>query len=290
VEFLRPEASEINEVAEFMARMNRAPEHQIGFCEDRAEQIARDFADFGRPVVEAMIVGRTKGALAAAFAFDCDPDVRRAWLYGPFVEDGDWNGTADEMWARLEPLLPGFVGELELFFNIENRRCEAFGTRYGFTRRKPDATVLRLDRRRAPEPAAAEEFTDSFRDQLVDLHDRLFPNTYLPGAQLVRGLAADKRALIVTEDGRLLGYIYGAVQADVGHAGIDYLGVVSDRRGEGHAERLIRAACAWMFTDERVEEISLTVDAGNEAARALYAKVGFDWLFDGRAMRRPRSL
>jgi ribosomal protein S18 acetylase RimI-like enzyme len=290
VDILRPESSSvIEEVAEFMTRLNRDPQHHIAFCEDSPARVAADIAGFPLPPSEAMVLGRVEGALASVFAFDCDPDVGRAWLYGPFVEDGDWAGVADAMWARLEPLLPDYVANLELFFNVANRRCEDFGARHGFIRRKPDSSILQLDRHKAPHGASADDLTEVWHGHLVELHDRLFPNTHLPGAQLVRGLSDEKRTFVVTENGRLLAYIYCEVQAEVGHGGIDYLGVVEDRRGEGHGERLIRAACEWMFSDDRIDDVSLAVDAGNVAARNLYAKVGFEVLFNGRAMRRPRT-
>jgi ribosomal protein S18 acetylase RimI-like enzyme len=69
------------------------------------------------------------------------------------------------------------------------------------------------------------------------------------------------------------------------HAGVLGMGVLADYRRRGIGRRLIEATIA--AASERFEQVDLDVYASNEAARALYASVGF--VEQGRK-RRGRKL
>lgn len=54
------------------------------------------------------------------------------------------------------------------------------------------------------------------------------------------------------------------------------MGVHRDHRRRGVGRRLLRFASDWAATETRAEWIDLCVLSGNDAARALYASVGFE--------------
>jgi ribosomal protein S18 acetylase RimI-like enzyme len=80
-------------------------------------------------------------------------------------------------------------------------------------------------------------------------------------------------ALVAEEDGALVGTLY----LNTSNAGFGFvfgIYVVPEARRRGIAEALVRAA-ARVLRDEGRPYLVLGVDTPNEAARALYAKLGF---------------
>lgn len=62
-------------------------------------------------------------------------------------------------------------------------------------------------------------------------------------------------------------------RGDAAH--VQELWVAPDYRGEGHGERLVAAVEAW-GCERNAERISLNVDERNDAARNLYASLGYE--------------
>jgi len=75
-------------------------------------------------------------------------------------------------------------------------------------------------------------------------------------------------------EGRPAGFVIGSrSRGDVGH--VEDLYVRPAERGVGIATTLL-LALATAFRERGVVHVALDVDAGNEAARALYTRLGFD--------------
>jgi ribosomal protein S18 acetylase RimI-like enzyme len=99
--------------------------------------------------------------------------------------------------------------------------------------------------------------------------------TYIPypPAQFDPAFLATNTVLVADEDGSLVGTLY----LNSGNEGYGYVFgvyVVPEARRRGVAEALMRAA-ARVLRDEGRRYLVLGVDTPNEAARALYAKLGF---------------
>ncbi|NUR47969.1 MAG: GNAT family N-acetyltransferase [Hamadaea sp.] len=83
-------------------------------------------------------------------------------------------------------------------------------------------------------------------------------------------------AVEVLADGKLIGLVQlRDTDAAVGSAELDiYLGE-KDYWGRGYATDAMRTICRYGFDTMRLHRIGLTVVEANEAARRVYAKVGF---------------
>jgi hypothetical protein len=139
---------------------------------------------------------------------EIDPQIRRAWLFGPLVEAADWQAVADELYATVLPQVPpGF--EQELFYDVHNLNCQAFAERQGFHLHS-EATVLSLARRDLPPlpPSNCASFESAYFDPLERLHNQTFPNTYYTAQQLVEKQDAHTHLRLALRDGELLGYIF----------------------------------------------------------------------------------
>ena len=54
--------------------------------------------DFNLPMMDDQLVG--------VFGVDADPEIGRAWLFGPLIEHADWQSLADELYAASMKVIP----------------------------------------------------------------------------------------------------------------------------------------------------------------------------------------
>jgi GNAT superfamily N-acetyltransferase len=287
IQALRDSGIDRKALAAYMAGLNGDPAHRIGFCDETPEAVLSSFADFGDAVEETFVIARKGSVIDGVLGFDADSAIGRAWLWGPFIGGGNWHELADELWAALAPMLPTYVSQLEMFYDVQNKRCDEFARARDFELIKDDVSILQLLRSDAPEPARPQPLNGDLHAAVAALHDRLFPNTFLPSGSMFSILDDTHRVFVATENGSLTGYVYGEVHADAGLANLHYVGVDEGFRGRGIASGLVRAFTAWVFSFNGVEEIALTVDRDNARARRIYSRLGFEHLFDARAMRLP---
>ena len=126
-----------------------------------------------------------------------------------------------------------------------------------------------LDPPSIPVRAAAEGDVE----RVGRLHDELFPDTHTPGHRLVSGADDTHLRLVAERAGELLGYVAVELQPD-GTGYVDFIGVEPSRRRQGIGAELIRAGVHELRAIG-CESAHLTVRENSEAARALYASLGF---------------
>ncbi|MEN6341376.1 MAG: GNAT family N-acetyltransferase [Methanospirillum sp.] len=80
--------------------------------------------------------------------------------------------------------------------------------------------------------------------------------------------------LVADEDGEVVGFTLAAASSDPAVGWILRLKVREDRRRQGCATALLRAALE-RLRDDGVRVVRLTVAPANEPARSLYARLGF---------------
>ena len=97
--------------------------------------------------------------------------------------------------------------------------------------------------------------------------------TPYPAHAFTPGLLTDNTVLVADDDGAIAGTLYLST-ANAGFGFVFGVYVVPEARRGGIAEALVRAAARILREDGR-PYLVLGVDTPNEAARALYAKLGF---------------
>lgn len=273
IERARPEHRA--ELAAYIASLNARPEHLCPYLSDKLHQVEHEldeYLDFGHSL-EARADGELLGFLGA----ELDAELGRLFVYGPFVTHEPWDALADRLWGELGRLLPQKPLLLELYFGRSNANGEAFAGRHGFMPYK-QSRLMRFPAERL-ERLTAEDAPDMMPEQIeqiVPLHDRLFPNTYLPGQSMVTGLTPDKRCFVVSEGDEVLGYLYGEVVPEVQDAFIEFVGTEERARSRGVGGRLVTTALRWMLSYEGIDEVWLSVDENNLGAQRLYERLGWD--------------
>ncbi|MAA99101.1 MAG: ribosomal-protein-alanine N-acetyltransferase [Stappia sp.] len=127
-----------------------------------------------------------------------------------------------------------------------------------------------------PEPVIEEAVSDDF-DALADLHERAFPIGW--SADEISRLAAQPGVTVLKARRASyfgtrapLGFVIVRVAADEGE--ILTIAVEPRQRGRGIGGRLMRTVLHRLY-GERVASLFLEVDAANDAALALYRRLGF---------------
>lgn len=275
-------------LAAFIARLNCDPAHHVGYCDQTAAAMAATLSEIVPPVPRSFVHAVSGARTVAAFGFDSDRDVGRAWLFGPFVDHPRPARLADRMFEALRPLVPPWVRELELFYDLRNRTADAFARRHGFAPTKATAILEVHARELAPPPDSrwrTRSLPARHHGAVARLHDTLFPRTARTGAQIVKRQGPRARVLVARDGSNVTAYVYASYTPESRQGTIDYLGVAPHRRRHGLGRQLAHAAASWLFA-RGARTVSLVVDDDNLAARSLYRALGFRLAHTMRGMRR----
>lgn len=240
----------------------------------------------------SFVVASQQGQIVGCAGAEYDLELRRAWLRGPFVdreEEPAWMAAAGELAQALERELPAEIGILDSFLDQEHawgqRLMEAKG--YRRVRRVHVYLAEFQPQQQYDVPAGCVEMDAGHAARVAELHQRLFPNTYLTAQTITAtdGEAAHK-VYVYEEGGRVLGYVYGS--ENLGEGVVDFIGVDENARHRGIGRALLRAILHWIFCEQGLDRASLTVHEELVNARALYEQAGFRLLYTGVHQRKER--
>jgi ribosomal protein S18 acetylase RimI-like enzyme len=286
IDYFRASRDDLADIAEFVASLNVRPEHRIGYFGDKPEEVNRELLEY--EAIDNSFIARQSDAMVGFLAMDIDEELHRSYLYGPLVNHESWDEIALELVARGLELLPkAATDQLEMFFDLGNSRVTGLGRALGFETYK-DVRTLRFARAdlEGMGRGSAVPLDERHHDGLIALHDRLFPNTYLPGRRMLEGLGEHKACFVRTEDGEVLGYAYVEVDDATGAASLDFVGTTEEARGRGIGADLVRTSLHWMFGFASVSETWLVVDEDNLGAQKLYERLGWTEVHRMTSMRR----
>jgi ribosomal protein S18 acetylase RimI-like enzyme len=268
----------LDQMISYIARHNATNENHIGFYGDGETDIRESLSEFVHPLTESFLLASEGAEIIGVFGVDYDPEVDRAWLYGPLVTVPDWHTVADVLYDEARKLIPPDIHSYDLFFDMQNSRGDVFAERHGFPLRSENALLVlhRGDYKRNNQPGEKVQVIDfqtAFFDQFDALHNHLFPNTYRTSRQIVEKLDDTQRLFIAIESEKLLGYHFCKMETESGY--VDFIGVDSSARGRRIGATLLVSGLDWMLSAVSTNKINLNVFADNLPARRLYEKFGF---------------
>ena len=260
----------------FIASLNGNAEDHIGFLDMAAADIARSLRELTLPVEEGFRLAIQDGQIVGVLGIEADPEIGRAWIYGPLARHPLWQAVADQLYAAALPAIPSGIGQQQIFCDGRNHNCRDFAARHGFELLNESAnmTLSRADLGRVP-PATAPPIDVRHFEQFRALHPRLMPNSYFTAQQILDRLGADSHLLIATHEGDLSGYVYFQAGPGVSEGYIDFVAVAETARRRGIGAQLVAAAAYSAFNWPNIEFIRLTVSTSNAPALRLYERLGF---------------
>jgi len=279
------DAATLTDLAAIAEEAQRDPERHIAYFGDAREEIEAEIAEVDSWVDGTHVV-RRDGRLVGWLLAETEADLRRVWWWGPVVAAGEsWDTAAEALYSAARARLDNSFDQEELAADARSQAFGAFAERQGF---QADAasTLLRVEiGETTPDPRVTTLDSAGF-EQVIALHDSLFPGAHATGRHLVD--AADGYRLVLRENGRVAGYI--AIEIQPGGEGyIDFLGVDPTHRGRGAGGALVATALDVLRARD-VTVANLTVRQTNAAARSVYRRLGFAELRDIRPFRKGFTL
>ena len=144
---ITPCLDRFEEIVHFATRLNSDGTHHIGFFGEGEADIRASLAECLVPTAEGFRLAYEGNRLVGVFGLDADPEIGRAWLFGPLVEHEDWHTIADQLYADVLALIPVDIRDYDLFCDVQNIRLEAFAARHGFPLRSENGLHPPITRR-----------------------------------------------------------------------------------------------------------------------------------------------
>lgn len=254
---------------------------------DQAESISQEMADLAQSGEIIVVIAIHDKEIVGVISCEFDPEVGRGWLRGPFVFIEPWTDLAAALLESLQTALPPAIRRLDSFLNRANERGNRFYLAQGF--RQVDLVhVYQISRPEIPPPLPemCRPASQAFELAIINLHDTLFPETYISGASILKQLDPNHQVFIYVQGDEGLGYIYTVIDHSTGEGYIEFLGARADARRQGIGRWLLQAALYWFFQVKRAPQASLTVFDNVINARSLYESAGFRLKYTGVNTRR----
>jgi len=268
----------LEELIQFVTRLNSDATHHIGFFGEGEADVRASLAECLIPTTDGFMLAFEKDQLIGVFGMDADAEINRAWLFGPLVEHGDWHTVADKLYERVLPIIPTGIRDRDLFCDEHNAHLQEFAERHGFPLRSENAimTLLR-DTYTATVGNVSNivPFEQTFFDQLETLHKTAFPNAYFTARQMIEKINARYQLFLAVENEKVLGYHFCKIEPEAESGYVDFIGIDSLVRGRGIGTDLLAAGIDWMLSTPSTKKINLTVNADNVSAIRLYKNFGF---------------
>ncbi|WP_426350658.1 GNAT family N-acetyltransferase [Alloiococcus sp. CFN-8] len=188
----------------------------------------------------------------------------------------DYNDAAWSMFSAARNTF-GEGMQYNFFFPKENSSCREFLDGIGATKMINEYHLLlhhdkwnQKTSTRIPHKLQETEY-----QFMAALHDGIFPDAYISGADILSSLEeGTRRVYTITDNHKVLAYgvlrLKGRKEASA-----EVIGVREDSRHQGYGRAILNHLCQIAFTELSAEEIDLIVDGDNEKAISLYLDTGF---------------
>ena len=85
------------ELVNFVVRLNSDDTHHIGFFGEGEADVRSSLAECLIPPAEGFLLAYDGGQLVGVFGVDVNPEIGRAWLFGPLIEHANGIGSRWQM-------------------------------------------------------------------------------------------------------------------------------------------------------------------------------------------------
>lgn len=265
-------ASRLDELSRFAFDLNRLPACASAFCCGREEQIRAEFAE--SIAAGRLFEVRRGGKLTGVGSVFPDEEKSNADCYLLIPPEEDYAAAASPLLAALRAALPAGM-HLTFFFPKENERCAAFLLGRG-ARPQVNEYCLLLHRGQAKRLAPSDGIAalqPSDAAEFAALHDAVFPDVYVSGAELLADNGRGRELYLLREDGRITAYGVLCPKRGV-RMTAEIVGVREGFRHAGRGRRILSFLIGRAFGCG-AESLDLIVDADNADALKLYLDLGF---------------
>ncbi|QFT88117.1 ribosomal-protein-alanine N-acetyltransferase [Bacillus sp. THAF10] len=269
-----PSRDTIEEVAAFIATLNKTSSHHIGYCGKNKQELAFMLkSELEVPYEQSFLLAYDKDTLIGVIGFDADLQQHSAEILGPFVAEPH-SDFASELYFELEKYLPEQIHAVSLFPDRSNTTVTALAEKASFSK-KSEQAILTKQKSESTVSYCLEELPSYLHTEFTRLHDLAFPHTYYSGEEIIQRINENRKVFVVEENKKLAGYIYVEIEPNFGEASIEFFAVDAIHQGKGIGAQLLLGAVNWIFSFDSILSLQLCVEATNEKALRIYERVGF---------------
>lgn len=269
----------IEEIALFIASMNKDAIHHVGYCGDEKKEvlhtILHDFSDIGWE--RSFVVTYEDNKIIGVLGLDVDEVKKCAEIWGPFIKAENWEEIALHMWKELIEKVPFHIEKFSGFYHVENNNCARL-MKDLHAKEQERHSIFRLSNSGVKQHTICnvEEALPKVFEQFISLHNHIFPNTYYEGYEIIERLSNTNKLFVSMKNDRLEGYVYVEVNPEFHEANIEFIATAENSRRKGVGERLLQGVIQYIFSFQEMKEIELCLNTNNDRAMKLYKKVGFE--------------
>lgn len=266
------------EIASFIANMNKDATHHVGYCGDQKEEllhtILHDFSDIGWE--KSFVVTYENNKIIGVLGFDVDEVKKCAEIWGPFIKAENWEEVALHMWKELIEKVPFHIEEFYGFYHVENDNCARLMKNLHAKEQGRHSILILNNIVEQRIICNVGEALPQVFEQFIALHNHVFPNTYYEGNEIIGRLSDTNKLFVSMKNEKLEGYVYVEINPEFQEANIEFIATAENSRRKGVGERLLQAAIQYIFSFQGMREIEICLNTNNDRAMKLYKKVGFE--------------
>jgi hypothetical protein len=115
----------------FIASLNGNDEDHSGYFDTSVDDIASSLRALSLPIDESFRLAIHDGQIVGVLGIEADPEIGRAWIYGPLVRRPLWQAVADQPYAAALPAIPPGISQQQIFCDGRNHSGRDFAARHG---------------------------------------------------------------------------------------------------------------------------------------------------------------
>jgi len=271
----------LEQAVKFISRLQSDNSHHIGYFGITAEELIPYIKELEPNWKDTSLLAYEGKQLIGLIIIEYDLELERAWIHGPMVDHIDWQTVANTLisTAMLE-IIPRSIQDLELCGDVSNDNLRIFAEVHKFKSSDPSALLSfkrnDLEKLNSIQDPTIIKLREEFFESFQQLHDKIWPNSYFSGKQLIERRSDRNKILLEIEGKKLRGYIRGGVEPGGKEGYIDFVTVNEADRRKGIGKNLVIAITKWLLSSFEITSVGLSVYDTNRAAVNLYKKIGFE--------------
>ena len=273
--------STFEQAVELISRLQSDNSHHIGYFGTTSEELIPYIKELEPNWKETSLLAYEGKQLIGLLIIEYDLELEHAWLHGPMVDYIDWQTVANTLISTsMLEIIPKSIQDLELCGDVSNDNLRLFAEAHKFKSSDPSALLSfkckDLEKLNSIQDPNIIKLNEEFFESFQQLHDKIWPNSYFSGKQLIERRSDRNKILLNIVGKKLRGYIRGGVEPGGKEGYIDFVTVNEDDRRKGIGKGLVTAITKWLLSSFEITSVGLSVYDTNIPAVNLYKKIGFN--------------
>lgn len=256
-------------------KLNNEECHNSAFCCSSYESIEKEFRFMLSEDVEHSILGyyiedELVGMLGLFIGEENRVDCQGPFCYrdydtiAPQLFQTAWVSFADS-------------GTFVFYFNSKNEECLGLMQTIGATNNGNEMRLCleRKDYKECDQQEKVIPLPESFKEDFVKLHDKIFPGIYISGKGIIKALGNGREVYCIIKDERLVAYGILETFTSGTSTFAEIIAVDENNRRKGYGRAIVNELIKQGFRNSLITNVDLIVDNVNSNAIKLYTSFGF---------------